>query len=197
MSAETILIIALVALALALAWSRRRARRRIDIEAALPPEFKGARLILNEPRLPLRRRRPVAVAAKPDRAYRLSDGTVALLELKTRTTHQVYEADVAQLSLQRYVLLAHARFSNVRPDGYVATIRPADRSVRVHRVRLLSEPSILQLVRRYDDLLARRAEPNWPPDVARCRNCPHLARCAQRVDRTSVESREVVAWNNG
>lgn len=196
MSAEVLIAAALLVLALLVALFRPRGSHRVRIEEALPAEFRDARLVLNEPRLPLRRRRPVAVAAKPDRAYRLADGTIALLEIKTRFAHQVREADIVQLSLQRYVMLAHPRWRGVRPEGYVATVRPSDRSVQVHRVRLLPETELLQIIRRYDDLLAGRVQPRWPPDVARCRHCPHLARCAHQPG-AAPEPREANAWNSG
>ena len=47
---------------------------------------------------------PFPVVGRPDQVYRLPDGLHVPLENKNRDAHRVYETDIAQLSLQAWLL---------------------------------------------------------------------------------------------
>ncbi|MCX7902435.1 MAG: PD-(D/E)XK nuclease family protein [Burkholderiaceae bacterium] len=174
-----LLLAALVAAGLLAAARRQRGALTERLRDALPQELQAARLFINEPRFPIRRHRPYPVAARPDRVYRLPDGSLALLEIKTRAAHAVHPSDIAQLSVQRYAMLGTRRLRNVLPTGYIATVSTVNASVRVHRVDLLSEQQTISLIARYDAVAGGREAPRWPEDLARCRGCPHRQRCSR------------------
>lgn len=101
-----------------------------------PDALACARLLYMEKQF--RIRRPISLLARIDRAYQAADGTIVLVELKTRWKNRAYPTDVIQLSAQRMALegqtgqrvAAHA-FATVQKPTKTA----AQRSYRVCAVK--------------------------------------------------------------
>lgn len=120
---------------------------------------------------------PIRLVAKVDRAYRLPNGTLVLVELKTRWSHAVRAADVIQLSAQKLVLEVSMGL-RVAPYAYVSTRRPGGTSaLRHHRVRVLDAAAVVALARRRDAVLARQFPPRGPDTEQVCETCAFRSTC--------------------
>ena len=137
-------------------------------EAWLPNELKMARLRFVERDIFVDK--PYALAGRPDRVYALPNGLLTPLEFKNRNRFVTYETDIAELSLQAWMLrrCGHATSSH----GYV-TIRQRDTAEhRCLRVSLLDDAQCLALIQRYRAIISGQVEPRTcPPN--RCRSCRH------------------------
>ncbi|MBN9206183.1 PD-(D/E)XK nuclease family protein [Methylibium petroleiphilum] len=157
--------------------ARLRGGARTD--AWLPPELKGQRLAYVE--RTFRSDGDVQVVARVDRAYRNGAGVITLVELKSRTTDRVWSADIVELSAQR-VALAGETGEPVAGIGWVVVQSAVGRTA--HRVSLLSQDAVHDLVSRRADLLAGVALPRYPATRGLCASCAYRRRC------DSTESRD-------
>lgn len=121
--------------------------------------------------------KPVSLSAKLDRAYRTPSAAIVLVEFETRSINRPFLSDVVQLSAQRLALKGQTG-QEVAPFGYVV-IKTASKSVRhtAHRVELMLESDVVDLVRRREDILARRVAPRYAKSQKMCRTCVFRSKC--------------------
>lgn len=170
MNTMNMLIVAGVIIA-SILWLALRSRR--ITEDWLPPELAAARLALIEKDLFCER--PFRLAGRPDRVYVHQSGIMTPLEFKNRERFVTYQTDVAELSLQAWLLRRKGKRTSAY--GYV-TVR--QRSTGIHRclrVSLMSDKACEALIRRYQDVCSGRVEPQ-PCPPRRCGSCRHD--CYQR-----------------
>jgi CRISPR-associated exonuclease Cas4 len=161
----------------AVAWlvcrARRSPRPRCGDRDWLPAELRDAQLVWSEKAF--RSQAPVPIAVRIDRAYRLPDGVLVLIEFKRRTRRRMHLSDVVELSVQRYVL-QHAGHV-VSRRAYVVVILPDGTRSRAVPVELESAKEVEHRAARLVDLRARRASPNGPTRSTVCASCGHRAVC--------------------
>lgn len=166
-------LLAIVAAAVAIAVRRIRRNRIAAREKKwLPADLRRAELVYLE--RTFRATRPLQLVARVDRAYRRSDSTIVLVELKTRALPKIYLSDVIELSAQRVVIEAQTREA-VDDTAYVVVQRNERSSERIVRpVKLLSVPEVIALAKRREMVVAGVA-------IARCTRFKHLcASCSFR-----------------
>lgn len=117
---------------------------------------------------------PFPVVGRPDQVYRLADGLHVPLENKNRDDHRVYETDIAQLSLQAWLLRLNGL--ETAPFAFVAINSRRTRKRRAIRVELRDDAYCEQLVARYLDIIERRAKPHKSRGH-KCNSCGHLSVC--------------------
>lgn len=121
---------------------------------------------------------PVELAARTDRAYRLPSGLIVLVEFKTRWISRPMWSDVIQLSAQRLAMQRHGQ--RVAQFGYVVVQRPFNAaSFAAHRVGLMTEAAVVDLVHRREDILARRIAPRYAAHGGTCRTCAFRSECGR------------------
>lgn len=135
-------------------------------------EFEGKRLIYTE-RVFVSRR--YGIVTRIDRAY-LFEGSIELLEFKTRARHTVYPSDVIELSAQR-VAVEDADGRAVRDVGYVLTESAQNASRKLHRVQLLARDEVLALRARRNQILEGQVEPKEAKSRGLCIDCAYRASC--------------------
>lgn len=160
-----------LALLLGAVWLLRRkgsAERR-----SRPPELARADLVYMEQTF--RTGGPLWMVAKVDRVYRLPDGVLVLVELKTRRRDRPYLTDIIQLSVQRLAVAAQTGAS-VEPYAFVSVLDTAGR-LRSHRVHLLDLNEISDLRRRRKGILDGQLRPAYATSEAPCRQCALRHKC--------------------
>ncbi len=122
----------------------------------------------------LRMDSPYPVIGRPDQVYQLENGLHVPLESKNRNTYQVFETDVAQLSLQACLLRRNGM--PTAEHGYVAIKNRRTGKRRAIRVHLMGEEECSRLVERYLDVIESRVMPkkNYGP---KCKSCGHQMIC--------------------
>jgi len=167
------LMFAIVAAAL-FAW-RRRCGLGVGELAFRPRELLGARLVYMEQQF--RSGGPIPLVARLDRAYRLPNGRIVLVELKTRWADRAYPSDIIQLSAQKHALESHTG-EVVEPYAFVTVLRPIRRRRwKAHRVKLLDSGQLFALARRREEILAGRLAPTYAASARACIGCEFRARC--------------------
>lgn len=166
-----------------LAWVLDRMRkggaRKLE-QASRPDALAGARLLFMEKQF--RIRDPISLIARIDRAYQGADGTVALVELKTRWTNRAYATDVIQLSAQRMAVEGQTGLG-VSEHAYVTVQTPTKSAARrSHKVKLMAPSEIVALYRRRDDILAGRTSPRYAHSARACKGCAFRSRCDKEGD---------------
>lgn len=149
-------------------------------EPGLPFELRRAELIYAE-RTFQTEGRP-KLRARVDRAYRKSNGTFVLLELKSRKRKVAYSSDIIELSAQRVALMEQG--VSVALHGYVLTQDVGGRCLGAVRVNLLNEQQIDKLINRRSAVLMDQefARTNGFPHL--CRTCEHRSKCMQAASRS-------------
>lgn len=167
------LVIALVAaLLLAHSWARRGGAAE---RASRPRDLMNAELAYMEKQF--RIRDPIPLVARIDRAYRLRNGNLVLVELKTRWVNRVYHSDIVELSAQKFAL-ENQTGESVESYAFVTLLRPTRRRHWMsHRVTLLSAGQLLALARRREEILARRLAPTYAMSVRACTGCAFRSQC--------------------
>lgn len=162
-------------IAFALHRLRGSAARATEL-ASRPRELAGARLLYMEKQF--RVRQPVSLVARIDRAYRAADGTIVLVELKTRWRNRPYATDMVQLSAQRMALEGQTG-QPVAEHAFVTVQRPTEEASerRSHRVQLMEPAKVVALYRRRQDIIAGRVEPRYADPSRACKGCASRARC--------------------
>ena len=169
--------------ALVVAWVRRRAARLAGEIATRPPELRAAELTYREALF--RTERPFPLVAKLDRAYRLRSGVLVLVELKTRKVDRPYASDVIQLSAQKLAIEGRTG-ERVAPYAFVSVLRPTGwRSLRHHRVALLTAEEVEALRRRREAIVVGRASAQYARSREACAECAFRARCDQGLKTRS------------
>lgn len=143
--------------------------------ASRPNELAGAELLYMEKQF--RIRGPVPLVARVDRAYRASDGTIVLVELKTRWKDRPYPTDVIQLSAQKVAIEGQTGL-RVAEHAFLTVQRPAwNTRKRSHKVHLMPPSEIFALHRRREDVIAGRITPRYAHSAGACKGCAFRARC--------------------
>lgn len=168
-----LLVLACAALiATALIVMRAACRRRSCASDWTPIEVQGDLLAYAERNF--RSTGDIPIVARVDRGYRRHDGTITLVELKTRDTDRIYPSDLIELSAQR-VALEGATGEQVDSFGIVV-VQVGSRN-RTHRVRLMSRRVILDLAIRRARLLDGEALPRPASSRRLCAACVYRSRC--------------------
>ena len=118
----------------------------------------------------------VRFSARVDRAYRLADGGIVLVEFKTRREPVVCASDVIEISVQRAALAATTG-ERVHDHAYLLLQSSETSWRRAVRIRLLSQDDIMRLVQRRQALLAASRVPAPPASQRLCVRCPHRGGC--------------------
>ena len=170
-------VIVLVAVALIGARLNRPSRREAWLRQENMPEvLQSAKLVASERFY--RCEKPVALSGRPDQVYRLSNGTLVVVDTKRRQRARVYDADVAQLSIYRVLLSAQKAFQRqpFAEYGYVRLVTAE--GVQYQRVDLWDTAQIVNLHRHYWALRDQRVKPSGAEAAGLCRQCGHRQRCA-------------------
>jgi CRISPR/Cas system-associated exonuclease Cas4 (RecB family) len=138
----------------------------------LPPELATAKLSHVE--RDLFAKVPFKVAGRPDRVYRLGDGKHVPVEYKTRDRFSVYETDVAQLSLQAWLLRKNGH--ETADFGFAVVNNRQTGEDKALRVPLRDDAFCERMVERYVALIEGRAlaRRNRGP---KCNTCGHRPVC--------------------
>lgn len=140
----------------------------------LPFELRRADLIFAEQTFQTDGR--PRLRARVDRAYRKSNGTYVLLELKSRKRKVAYLSDIIELSAQRAALMQQEGVA-VALHGYVLAQDVTGQFLGSIRVGLLDEQQIYELIKRRRAVLDNPglAIANGFPHL--CSSCEHRAEC--------------------
>jgi CRISPR-associated exonuclease Cas4 len=111
-----------------------------------------------------------------DRAYQFADGSLTPMEYKTRGYFRVFETDIAELSLQAWLLRAQGM--PTVEYGFVVIQHNKSRKRRSFKVRLWDSARCEAQIRRYLALRSQTATPSKNKD-GKCRSCGHSAACSQ------------------
>lgn len=153
---------------LGLRWILRRGNRH-------PAALAGAQQIWTEREFSMDE--PVRLVARVDAAWRLESGEIVLVEVKHRRGDKVYRSDVLQLSAQREAVMADSGQSVVG-WAFVCLIRGGLwRRPRWHRVELMDEREVVEVVRRRLLLLEGTIEPRAAHGGRVCRSCSWRRKC--------------------
>lgn len=179
MNALLFLVIAAAAIALAvwllLVW-------RGLTQDWMPEELKAGKVALIERNLAADLPAGYAVGAgdvdtllgRPDLVIRIKQGLHVPVENKNRGSFAVFETDVAQLSLQAWLLRQNGM--KTAPYGYVAVNNRRTGERRAVRVELRDDEYCLLLIARYIDLTSGRLMPRKSRG-RKCESCGHRQRC--------------------
>ena len=175
MTVTALIAIAVLLLGL-LAWMRRNAGAE---RTSRPRALADAELVYMEQLF--RIRHPIRLVAKVDRVYRLRDGSLVLVELKTRNRDRVHLTDVIQLSAQRLAIEAQTG-AVVELYAFVSVLGPGGK-IRSHRVRLLDEAALVELYRRREAVRSGQLSPSYAASESACRNCGLRYKCDRFAGR--------------
>ena len=137
-----------------------------------PAELQDARLVMVEK--DLFTRAPFAIAGRPDQVYRLPNGAHVPVDLKNRDHTRAYATDIAELSLQAWLL----RRNGKRTAGYayVALRNRTSGAMDAIRVNLWNDAQCETTIARYHDLMAGRVMPRRCEE-RKCSGCGHQRYC--------------------
>lgn len=138
----------------------------------LPDELKAGRVVLVEKNLLADD--PYPVVGRPDQVYRLDSGLHVPLENKNRDEHRVYETDIAQLSLQAWLLRRNGM--PTAPFGFVAINSRRTGQRKALRVELRDDAYCERLIARYLALIDGRLHPRRSRG-RKCDTCGHRRAC--------------------
>ena len=138
----------------------------------LPPELETASVVMVEKQMACEA--PYPVVGRFDQVYKTGDGLHVPVEGKNRDTHRVFQTDVAQLSLQAWLLRRNGYMT--APYGFVAVNSRVSGGRKAIKVDLLGELECEKMVTRF---LAVRYGKTRPIKSLgpKCRSCGHKARC--------------------
>lgn len=155
------------------------------IKMDLPPELKAGRLIMVEQEIYVEQ--PYKISARLDQVYEITyNGKTYLVpaDFKTRATNRVYDTDVAEVSLQAWMLrnCAGSKKHHVAPFGYILIHNTTDKRMYPKKFTLLSDQECENMIERYFDLVNPReyAVPTpLPASSKKCVACSHKKRCGR------------------
>ena len=145
-------------------------------EGERPGELIGAKLVFNEVAMQCEHRYG-SLTGRFDRVYQLPSGEHVPLEFKNKNDHRVHETDIAQLSLQAWLL----RIKGMRTTshGYVIVQDRTTRKRRTTKVTLYGDEKCESLIERYGAL--RRNNGFAKKDRGRkCKTCGHYGTCMRQ-----------------
>lgn len=137
-----------------------------------PEELKRGKVVLVEEDLFVDG--PFPLAGRPDQVYRLANGLHVPVDNKNRNVHRVYQTDMAELSLQAWLLRRHGM--PTAPYGYVAANNRKTGERKALKVQLGDDQYCERLFRRYLELIEGRTEARRSVGP-KCNSCGHRRRC--------------------
>ncbi|MEM1380294.1 MAG: Dna2/Cas4 domain-containing protein [Pseudomonadota bacterium] len=137
----------------------------------LPPELKGARLVISEKTI--ERKRPVAVRGRPDEVW-VKDGRRVIIETKSRAGG-VYPADRMQLAAYAYILRGDGGMP-LSAYGYIRFTGGAE-GPRFQKVKLKPDDDVIAAHRKLQRILRGKDTPEFARQAALCGGCGHIDRC--------------------
>lgn len=140
--------------------------------AWLPDELKGASVFKVERNIITDR--PYPVVGRPDQVFRLDNGDLVPVENKNRDDYRVYDTDIAQLSLQAWLLRKTGESTS--SFGFVAINSRRTGRRRSIRVDLYPDSVCLRIIERYLDLEAGQVKPRKSKG-GKCKSCGHRPKC--------------------
>ena len=167
-----VVTLALVVLLVA-AWivMNRHGRQEWERRERRPMALRQGRLFMSEREI--RSRHPVPLVGRPDQVYRLSDGTLCVVDTKRRNTARVYAADVLQLSVYGVILRAlHHRVSDA---AFVRVVTP--QGIEYVPVTLYTTEAVVNVWHRLMGLRGGVLIPSCPVHASLCKGCGHVRRC--------------------
>jgi hypothetical protein len=118
------------------------------------------------------------LGAKVDRAYRLTNGWLALAEFKSRSQARVYASDIVELSVQK-AAIEGAGSNRVSQTGYVVIEHPHTKDRTTVPVQLLSRDAVWTLARRHRALLSGTVSAQRTQQTRICASCSYRIECRQ------------------
>lgn len=171
----------ILAVALLVSWRLlQRQHARVSEWRDRPAELRDADLICVESQFRSRSRWPIV--ARVDRAYRLPNGLVVLVELKTRSTAAVRASDVIQLSAQRVAFEDEMRVQ-VSDQAFVVFAGRHSAPPTARAVRLMSREQVEAIAARRRRLIDGLDHPRWPASERVCNGCGQRATCGAAGER--------------
>lgn len=143
----------------------------------MPAEIADGRLVMSEDKLRAELG-DVLVYGRSEQVYRVPSGELVPVESKTRRHSKVHDSDIIQTSLQAQALRGTHR--RVAEHGYVRIWNKRTEQVRYHRIQLLPERMLRNLVERYFDIIEGRHAPIRQQNRKACASCQYEDRCWPR-----------------
>lgn len=137
-----------------------------------PADLKAGKVVLVED--DLFTNAPYPVVGRPDQVYRLPNGLHVPVENKNRDFHRVYETDIAELSLQAWLLRLNGM--PTASYGYVAANSRRTGVRKALKVELRGDAYCEGLIRRYLDLIDGRVKARASRG-RKCDTCGHRGVC--------------------
>ncbi|BDI05968.1 hypothetical protein [Sphaerotilus microaerophilus] len=157
-------------------WLRQRSQ-------FLPAHLQGAQQIWTEREFVIDE--PVRLVARVDAAWRLASGEVVLAEVKHRRHDRVHRSDVVQLSAQRLAAVA-VTGESIAQWGWVCVYRGRWwRRSRWHRVDLMTQGQVIELVLRRERLVAGEVQARTAVAGGVCLSCEWRSGCVDVAQRAS------------
>ena len=137
-----------------------------------PPELRNARLIMVEK--DLFTQAPYPIAGRPDQVFKLRNGRLMPVEYKNRDYFRVHQTDIAEISLQAWLLRRHGK--RTAEYGYIAIRHRKTHERRAMPVQLMDDAACEALIQRYLSIIegTRVAQRCEPP---KCKGCGHYRYC--------------------
>lgn len=169
-----LIMIALVAIFVLWVWfGSRRIKRREN--AWLTPELKKATLVMVEQEWVVDA--PYPLVGRFDRVYEFNfpDGKALMpVDFKTRAKDVVYDTDIAEVSLQAWMLRQSGYSTSTH--GYIAVKNMTTGNVTPLRFQLKSDVECEAIIQNYLNLINNRTTPQRT-FKQKCTGCTHKTRC--------------------
>lgn len=160
-------LVALIAFAAGKRFPAVAARPTPANASPIPEELRDARLVMSEKLISAHT--PVPLRGRVDQVYRLSDGTLCIVDTKSRKKFQVHEADLVQISV--YATILRARKMSVADHGYIRLVHQG--TTRYERVQLMSSEQISAIYHYREHLLQHPEDAKPAEHPALCKCCGH------------------------
>lgn len=136
-----------------------------------PEELRDAKCVMIERTLYTQN---YSMVGRVDRVFQLTNGLLTPVEFKTREHFNVYAEDVAELSLQAWMLRQLGKKTHDR--AYVLIQHRKTKERKCIEVQLYNESKCEEIILRYFMLKAGDVEP-IKNKGGKCRTCGHRAMC--------------------
>jgi hypothetical protein len=147
--------------------------RRQQRDLWLPPELRGATCVFVETELTTTFEGKEFVG-RLDRGYEMSDASFIPLEFKTRKNFKVYDTDIAELSLQAWLLRKTGRAA--RYEGFVVVQHNTTRQRKCFKVPLWDDQRCQSQIQRHLAIKEQKAVAQKNKG-GRCFSCGHRLTC--------------------
>lgn len=138
----------------------------------LPAELRRGKMVGVEKSL--HAEAPFPVTGRLDRVYQLANGLHTPMEFKNRDTTRLHDSDLAQLSLQSWLLRRNGH--KTASFGYLVVRERKTGRKKALKVNLRDDAYCDQLIRRYLEVQSGMEKPRKVRD-GRCKSCGHYGVC--------------------